>query len=92
MGRVWALYYILIIEDAVRQSLVDDNYAYRAETVAFAPSSHPACNGPQAHACLLSYLRLSSCLSSCQSTCLNVRLVSMHGCLPSFLGMLPAFI
>jgi hypothetical protein len=46
MGRAWAFYYILIIEDAVRQSLVDDNYDYRAETVAFAPSSHPACNGP----------------------------------------------
>jgi hypothetical protein len=78
MGRVWALYYILIIEDAVRQSLVDDNYDYRAETVAFAPSSHPASNGPAfclTCACLAVYLPVY--LSECPAC--------LHAWLPAFL-------
>jgi hypothetical protein len=67
-------------KNAVRESLVDDNYDYRAETVAFAPSSHPACNGPAfcfTCACLAVYLPVSLNLSGCPAY--------LHAWLPAFL-------
>jgi hypothetical protein len=79
-GRYIILYFDNTVEDAVGQSLVDDNYDYRAETVAFAPSSHPACNGPAA---LLFYLCLSSCLSSCLPVWMSG--LSVHAWLPACL-------